>query len=87
MRFSRMFNLVFRWHGDFASDKESVVFTDQLEKVLEVPYGQGNDHAEAMRLFETGEQPGEVLLILYNSAAQSRKHGDTDVEGDLFILN
>ena len=87
MRFSRMFNLVFRWRGDFASDKESVVFTDQLEKVLEVPFGQGSDHAEAMCLFETGEQPGEVLLILYDSAAQSRKHGDTDVEGDLFILN
>jgi hypothetical protein len=78
---------VFRWRGGFASDEESVVFTDQLEKVLEVPFGQGNDHAEGMCLFESGEQLGEVLLILYDSAAQSRKHGDTDVEGDLFILN
>lgn len=78
---------VFRWRGGFASDEESVVFTDQLEKVLDVPFGQGNDHAEGMCLFESGEQLGEVLLILYDSAAQSRKHGDTDVEGDLFILN
>ena len=78
---------VLRWRGGFASDKESVVFTDQLEKVLEVPFGQGNDHAEGMCLFQSGEQPGEVLMIVYDSAAQSRKHGDTDVDGDLFILD
>lgn len=78
---------IFRWRGGFTSDEESVVFTDQLEKVLEVPFGQGNDHAEGMCLFESGEQLGKVLLILYDSAAKKRKHGDTDVEGDLFILN
>lgn len=78
---------VFRWCGGFASDEESVVFTDQLEQVLEVPFGQGNDHAEGMCLFQSGEESGEVLLILYDSAAQSRKQGDTDVEGDLFILD
>jgi hypothetical protein len=78
---------VYRWRGGFASDEERVVFTDQLERVLEVPFGQGNDHAEGMCLFESGEQLGEVLLILYDSSAKRRKHGDTDVEGDLFILN
>ncbi|KAA0978519.1 DUF3616 domain-containing protein [Pseudomonas sp. ANT_J28] len=78
---------VFRWRGGFASDEERVVFTDQLEKVLEVPFGQGNDHAEGMCLFQSGEQLGEALLIVYDSAAESRKHGDTDVEGDLFILD
>lgn len=78
---------VFRWRGGFASEEESVVFADQLEKVLEVPFGDGTDHAEGMCLFQSGEQPGEVLLILYDAAAESRKHGDTAVEGDLFILN
>ncbi|MDR6609074.1 DUF3616 domain-containing protein [Pseudomonas synxantha] len=78
---------VFRWRANFVSDQESVVFTDQLEKVLEVPFGQGNDHAEGMCLFNWGEQSGEVLLILYDSAAESRKHGVTDVDGDLFVLN
>jgi hypothetical protein len=78
---------IFRWRGGFTSDEESVVFADQLEKVLEVPFGQGTDHAEGICLFESGEQLGEVMLIVYDSAAGSRKHGDTDVEGDLFILN
>ncbi|MHC8306238.1 DUF3616 domain-containing protein [Pseudomonas sp. PB3P13] len=78
---------VFRWRGGFASDTDSVVFSDQLEKVMEVPFGQGNDHAEAMCLFKSAEQPGEVLLILYDSAAKSRKHGETEVEGDMFLLD
>ncbi|WP_349016955.1 DUF3616 domain-containing protein [Pseudomonas sp. V98_8] len=53
---------VLRWGGGFASDEQNVVFADQLEKVLEVPFGQGNDHAEGMCLFKSGGQPGEVLM-------------------------
>ncbi|MDD1976291.1 MULTISPECIES: DUF3616 domain-containing protein [Pseudomonas] len=78
---------VFRWRGGFTSDAENVVFVDQLEQVVEVPFGQGDDHAEGMCLFESGEPPGEQLLILYDSASQGRKHGDTEVEGDLFVLS
>ncbi|MFQ6571990.1 DUF3616 domain-containing protein [Pseudomonas sp. UM16] len=78
---------VFRWRGGLTCDEESVVFADQLEPVVEVPFGQGDDHAEGMCLFESGEPSGEVLLILYDSAAQGRKHGDAQVEGDLFVLS
>ncbi|MEG0859169.1 MAG: DUF3616 domain-containing protein [Pseudomonas sp.] len=78
---------VLRWHDGFAADEESVVFTDQLETVLEVPFGQGDDHAEGMCLFDCGELGGEGLLIVYDSAAERRKHGETDVEADLFILS
>lgn len=77
---------VFRWRGGFASDEDLVFFTDQLEKVLEVPFGQGDDHPESMCLFQAREQLEENLLILYDSAAKWRKHGDGDVEGDLFKL-
>lgn len=78
---------VFRWRGGFPSDEQSVVFIKQLEPVLEVPFGQGDDHAEGMCLFDAGEQGGEVLLIVYDSAAKWRKHGDADVEADMFILS
>jgi hypothetical protein len=78
--------MVFRWRGGFTCDEESVVFTDQLETVLQVPFGQGDDHAEGLCLFSSGEQGGEVVLIVYDSAAPCRKHGDADVEADLFIL-
>ncbi|SOQ16422.1 hypothetical protein CFBP1573P_06101 [Pseudomonas syringae pv. persicae] len=77
---------VFRWHGDFA-EEESVIFSDQLEIVMEVPFGQGVDHAEGMCIFGTGEQAGDELLIVYDVAAQRRKLGDTDVEADLFTPN
>ncbi|MDD2047598.1 DUF3616 domain-containing protein [Pseudomonas putida] len=77
---------VFRWRGGFVPGEESLVFADQLETVLDVPFGQGDDHAEGMCLFDAGEQ-GEELLIVYDSAAQSRRHGDLSVEGDLFVLD
>ncbi|MFK8328686.1 DUF3616 domain-containing protein [Pseudomonas sp. BJa5] len=77
---------VFRWRGGFADGEELVVFSEQLEAVLEVPFGHGDDHAEGMCLFGRGEGGGEVLLIVYDAAAQSRKRGELGVEGDLFIL-
>jgi len=79
---------VFRWRSGFDADEQSVVFAEQLETVLEVPFGQGDDHAEGLCLFDSeGEQGGEVVLIVYDSAAQSRRHGELCVEGDLFTLN
>ncbi|AVO58761.1 DUF3616 domain-containing protein [Pseudomonas chlororaphis] len=77
---------VFRWHGGFASDEELVVFAEQLERVLEVPFGQGDDHAEGMCLFDVGEDAREGLLVVYDAVAPRRKQGDLSVEGDLFIL-
>ncbi|WP_028682369.1 DUF3616 domain-containing protein [Pseudomonas chlororaphis] len=77
---------VFRWRGGFASDEELVVFAEQLERVLEVPFGQGDDHAEGMCLFDVAEEAGEGLLIVYDAVAPRRKQGDLSVEGDLFIL-
>ncbi|MDD2056891.1 DUF3616 domain-containing protein [Pseudomonas sp. GD03860] len=78
---------VVRWGGGFAGDEESVVFADQLETLLEVPFGQGDDHAEGMCLFDPGEQGEAGLLIVYDSAARHRQHGDAGVEADLFILD
>jgi hypothetical protein len=77
---------VFRWRGGFTADGESVIFADQLESVLDIPFGQGDDHAEGMCLFQSGEATEPSLLVVYDSAAQGRKHGETDVEGDLFCL-
>ncbi|MBI6896624.1 DUF3616 domain-containing protein [Pseudomonas putida] len=78
---------VFRWRGALASDEESVVFPDQLEKVLEVPFGKGDDHAEGLCLYEPGDGTGAVLLVVYDAAAEQRKQGATGVEGDLFVIN
>lgn len=78
---------VFRWLGGFAADEEQVVFADQLQRVLEVPFGNGDDHAEGMCLFQSAEKQSELLLIVYDAAAQRRKHGDRSVEGDLFTLS
>ncbi|TDF82353.1 DUF3616 domain-containing protein [Pseudomonas sp. H9] len=78
---------VFRWRGGFGADEALVVFAEQLETVLQVPFGQGDDHAEGMCLFDRGEEGGEVLLIVYDAVAQGRKRGERGVEGDLFALD
>lgn len=51
-----------------------------------MPFGQGDDHAEGMCLFDVAEEAGEGLLIVYDAVAPRRKQGDLSVEGDLFIL-
>lgn len=77
---------VFRWRGGFPAEAESVVFTEQLETALQVPFGQGDDHAEGMCLFDVGTEGEEVVLIVYDAVAERRKRGERSVEGDLFSL-
>lgn len=55
------------------------------EAVLEIPYGQGDDHAEGMTLLnEVTEAPS--LLVVYDSPAQQRLQGEADVLADVFQL-
>ena len=53
--------------------------------VLDIPYGNGNDHAEGMTLFADFTQMPSVLVV-YDSPAQTRLQGDSDVVADLFKL-
>lgn len=77
---------VFRWHAGLSAAEESVVFAEQLKVVLQVPFGQGDDHAEGICVFEVDEHATESVLIVYDAAAARRKRGDNSVEGDLFAL-
>ena len=53
------------------------------QPVLEIPYGNADDHAEGMTLFAdlTG-QP--ALLVVYDSPAKTRLQGNGDVVADVF---
>ncbi len=76
---------VFRWK-DAAQAKNSFVFQNDLEIVSEVPYGKGNDHAEGMTVFSTGEEGQNALLIVYDSACEDRFCGTSGVKADVFWL-
>lgn len=77
---------VFRWKGGIQSDQESVVFRDNLEKVIDIPYGQGVDHAEGMTLFSTNGSEADSVLIVYDSASKNYKTGISTAKADIFPL-
>ena len=77
---------IYRWEGGARPAEASVVKAEQLQHVIAVPYGQGDDHAEGMCLYQT--VAGEVhLLLVYDSASPQRKQGDDTVLADLFTLS
>jgi len=53
--------------------------------VLEIPYGNGDDHAEGMTLF-TDLSKTPSLLVVFDAPAKQRLQGDTDVIADVFKL-
>jgi Protein of unknown function (DUF3616) len=77
---------VFRWPGGTDPKGEDVVPTSGLERVLDVPYGQGVDHAEGMTLFSPDGGTARSLLVVYDSASESRQVGENTVAADVFPL-
>jgi hypothetical protein len=77
---------IFRWPGGTESHGEQVVPASALERVLEVPYGQGVDHAEGMTLFAPDGGTARALLVVYDSASESRQLGESTVTADVFLL-
>jgi len=52
---------------------------------LDIPYGDGDDHAEGITLFDEINSK-HSLLVLYDAPAQSRLQGEGDVVADIFHL-
>jgi hypothetical protein len=80
---------IFRWEGGLRPEKQSVVFADELQKVLDVPYGIGVDHAEAITLVPAGESGRRGVLVLYDAPADERKRGregEAVLRADIFTL-
>ncbi len=77
---------IFRWKGGAAPKEECVVSAEELEYVLDVPYGQGLDHAEGMTLFSTDESTPSSLLIVYDAASESRKAKANTLAADVLQL-
>ena len=77
---------IFRWPGGTAPKGESVVPSDELQRVLDVPYGQGVDHAEGMTLFAPDGCTARSLLVVYDSASENRQLGEGTAVADVFLL-
>lgn len=80
---------VFRWRGGAKPNEESVVFSDALERVIDVPFGTGNDHAEGMTLLPPDNKGRRSVLILYDAPSEERKKsakGEAALRADVFEL-
>ncbi|MFO0701573.1 MAG: DUF3616 domain-containing protein [Nitrospira sp.] len=77
---------IFRWPNGTDPKGECVVPASELRRVLDVPYGQGVDHAEGMTLFSPDGGTARSLLVVYDAASKTRQSGRTTVAADLFPL-
>ena len=78
---------VYRWQGGAKPDGEHLVPREALSVVADIPHGQGDDHPEGMCLFTAPASNETALLVVYDSAAASRKRGDDGVLADVFALD
>lgn len=77
---------VFRWKDGVNSSEESLVWKENLKRLnIDVPHGQGEDHAEGMTLILATDRSPSVLIV-YDSPSALRKEGDTAVRADVFEL-
>ena len=75
---------VFRWHGALQADTPQVVRGDLLTRELELPYGDGCDHAEGIGVFCPAGGPR--LLVVYDSPSPARLTDDGSVLADVVRL-
>jgi GNAT superfamily N-acetyltransferase len=75
---------VFRWHGALLADTPQVVRGDLLTRELDLPYGEGHDHAEGIGVLGPADSP--YLLVVYDSPSPARLTDDGSVLADVVRL-
>lgn len=77
---------VFRWIGGAEVEQESIVTGASLRRILEVPYGHGEDHPEGISLFSPQNSESCSLLVVYDSASAKRRKQPNTLLADIFEL-
>lgn len=72
---------LYRWHGAASTRTSAVARGDELTPELELPYGDGDDHAEGITLLPDGR-----LLVVYDSPAAHRMTDEHTVHADVIAL-
>ena len=73
---------VYRWHGCASAEEPQVVRGERLTREVELPYGDGDDHAEGIGLLGTDR----ALLVVYDSPAPERLDDAGGVLADVVQL-
>ena len=75
-----------RWPGGIAPEGESMVSAAQLQQVMKVLYGHGDDYPEDITLFAPDGGTANSVLVVYDSASVARHIGDSTVAADVFLM-
>ncbi|MEV7628325.1 DUF3616 domain-containing protein [Actinoplanes sp. NPDC089786] len=75
---------IYRWHQAMRAEQPSVVRDELITREVELTFGEGDDHAEGMGLI--GPADRKQALIVYDSPAVARFHGDDIVLADVINL-
>jgi len=75
---------VFRWHGALVADAPQVVRGELLTRELDLPSGEGCDHAEGIGVL--GPAGSRRLLVVHDSPSPARLGDDGSVLADVVRL-
>jgi hypothetical protein len=79
--------VIFRWPGGTEpKEDESLIPADLLERVMDIPYGQGVDRAEGLTLFSPDGALPRSLLVVYDSSSEERRMEADTTKADIFVL-
>lgn len=79
-------SILYRWRDALSETGDSLIRGNRLSVDLELPFGKGNDHPEAVAIVPSEESSSRVL-ILYDSPGPERTEGLVDaVIADVFDL-
>ncbi len=74
---------VVRWRGAARADAAGIVPAEELETLGDLPYGDGDDHAEGIAVLD---EPGPRVLVVYDSPAPARLTAGGGVLADVVAL-
>jgi len=77
---------VLRWRDALCSEDACLVPAEALDRVLEVPFGDGCDHAEGLALLDDARHGKPRLLVVHDSPCASRQVGPSSLRADLHVL-
>ncbi|PRW62854.1 DUF3616 domain-containing protein [Actinopolyspora mortivallis] len=75
---------VHRWKDALHTEEPSVLRAESLPVEVELPHGEGDDHAEGISV--VSEPDGDKLFVVYDSPAEHRLRETDTVFGDVIAL-
>jgi hypothetical protein len=77
---------LYRWRGALGAQTSTVTPRADVERLLDLPFGEGVDHAEGATVLRLAPGEPPALLVAYDSPAEARLLPGGGVNADLFDL-